>query len=105
MVMKFHPNITRTHHRVVRSLQVDKEAINRAFKVQLFYVRLLRLECQRVLSAKEIVDIEVGGREIGQVGVPEIYSGEAGPSGFHRQSFRLTEERFRKGRRPWLERA
>ena len=47
---KFDPNVARDHHEVTRSMQVDVEVINRAIKVQLAYVDLMKPGGQRVLS-------------------------------------------------------
>ena len=96
MVKMFDPDVAKAHHGVLRSLQVDIEAISRTFKAQLPYVGLLRLEGHRVLSAVEITDIEVSGRKVGQVCVPKIRPDQSRPSRSCHQSFRLTEQRFCK---------
>ena len=87
MVKRFDPSIARTHHRVLRSLQVDIEAITRAFKAQLPYARLLRPEGRRVLTAEEITDIDVSECKIGQVFLPEIRTDQVRSSGSRRRSF------------------
>ena len=56
----------------------------------------MSLESQRVLSAEKIADIEVGQERAHQFCLLEIRPNKAGPSGTHRRSFRLTEERFHK---------
>ena len=89
-VRQFDPSEARARHKVVRSMAVNSEAVERAFKAQLDFKGLLSPEGRRRMTVEEIADIDTGG-----VGVSTA-SGEAGPSVIRRRSHRLAETRFRR---------
>ena len=96
-VVEFDPVLARAHHEVIKSLQVNSGAINRAAKARLSYTGLLPPKGRRPLTTEEIADVEVGDSPGGLLVVLEVHPPEAGPSESQCRSFHLLEGRFRQG--------